>query len=98
MATKKKTKTGWGFVVKRAKVLPKPLYLRFDDESEGDAYVSRLERLLDAGVAPSREIKRTGLKPVPCTKSDPLFQCTVVGVSDFCMVSSNSSSWYGLPR
>lgn len=34
-------------------MLPKPLSLTFHSEAEGDAYVARLEQLLDAGIVPS---------------------------------------------
>lgn len=53
MATKRQRKDGsWEFVVKRSRLLPKPIYLTFRDEGEGDAYVRRLEQLLDRGVVP----------------------------------------------
>lgn len=53
MATKRQRSDGsWEFVVKRARLLPKPIYLTFRDEGEGDTYVRRLEQLLDRGVVP----------------------------------------------
>lgn len=53
MATKRQKSNGkWEYVVKRAKLLPKPLYLTFDDEAQGDAYVAKLEAILDTGVVP----------------------------------------------
>ena len=36
--------------MQRAALLPRPCYLTFADEAEGDAYVRRLEQLLDRGV------------------------------------------------
>lgn len=54
MASKRQTRTGkWEFVVKRAGLLPKPLYLTFDTEAEGDVHCARLEALLDRGIVPS---------------------------------------------
>ena len=38
--------------MQRAALLPRPCYLTFADEAEGDAYVRRLEQLLDRGVVP----------------------------------------------
>lgn len=52
MATKRKRGATWHYTVKRAKLLPRPVYLTFDEESDGDAYVARLEALLDAGIVP----------------------------------------------
>lgn len=53
MATKRQRGDGaWEYVVKRARLLPKPIYLTFKDAAEGDAYVRRLEQLLDRGVVP----------------------------------------------
>lgn len=54
MAGKRKTRTGkWEFVVKKAGVLPKPLYLTFDTEADGVAYCARLEALLNKGIIPT---------------------------------------------
>lgn len=53
MATKRIKGSKWEYVVKRAKLLPKPLYFVFDNEAEGDAYVAALEALLDKGVVPT---------------------------------------------
>lgn len=52
MATKRKRGEVWEYVVKRSAVLAKPLYFTFRDEGEGDAYVRRLEQLLDRGIVP----------------------------------------------
>lgn len=50
----------WEYVFKRKGVLPKPLYLTFDTEAEGDAYAAKLEPLLDQGYVPAahREMVR----------------------------------------
>ena len=53
MATKRIKNGAWEFKVTRSKLLPNPIYLRFADEAEGDAYVRRLEALLDRGIVPS---------------------------------------------
>lgn len=51
MATKRKRSlSSWEYVVRRKGVLPKPVYLTFTDEVEGDAYVAKIEALLDRGV------------------------------------------------
>lgn len=52
MATKRRRSGVWEYRISRAGVLDRPHYLRFRDEAEGDAYVRRIERLLDAGVVP----------------------------------------------
>jgi integrase len=51
MATKRMRNGRWHYVVRRAS-LPKPVYLSFDTEEEGDAYVARVEKLLDHGIVP----------------------------------------------
>lgn len=53
VASKRNRHGKWAFVVKRAGVLENPIYLTFDDEGEGDAYVARLEQLLDRGIVPT---------------------------------------------
>lgn len=62
MATKRKRGDTWHYVVRRAHVLPRPLYLSFDDEAEGDAYVENLERLIDAGIVPAEFQKQDAPK------------------------------------
>lgn len=53
MATKRKRSSGSiEYVVRRRGLLPKPVYLTFDNEAEGDAYVARLEALLAQGIVP----------------------------------------------
>lgn len=52
MATKRFHNGKWEYRVRRSGVLPRPVYVRFEDEAEGDAYVRRLEALLDRGVVP----------------------------------------------
>lgn len=59
MATKRKRNSSWEFVVRRKELLPRPLYLTFASEEEGDQYVRKLEALLDRGVVPD-EFRRQG--------------------------------------
>lgn len=53
MASKRKRGDVWEYTVKRAGILPKPLYLTFATEAEGDAYCRTLEALLDRGIIPA---------------------------------------------
>jgi len=57
MATKRQRNGAWAYTVRRGGLLPKPLYLTFDDEREGDAYVAKLEALLDKGVVPQELLR-----------------------------------------
>ncbi|WP_458068699.1 site-specific integrase [Rhodanobacter sp. BL-MT-08] len=64
MATKRRRNGKWHYRIRRADLLPRPLYLSFDDEAEGDEYVRRIEALLDRGVVPDefvekREVQKT---------------------------------------
>lgn len=52
MPAKRKRNSSWEFIVRRKGVLPKPLYLTFSNEAEGDEYCRRLEALLDRGIVP----------------------------------------------
>ncbi|QXQ03956.1 hypothetical protein KX724_07650 [Stenotrophomonas indicatrix] len=52
MATKRRRGDSWQYTIKRAGLLPQPVYLSFTSEAEGDEYVRRLEALLDCGVVP----------------------------------------------
>lgn len=52
MAMKRRRGDAWHYTIKRSGLLPKPLYLSFVDEAEGDEYVRRIEALLDRGVVP----------------------------------------------
>ena len=60
MATKRKRGSSWEFVVRRKGLLPKPLYLTFASEEEGDEYVRSLEALLDRGVVPDEFRRQQG--------------------------------------
>jgi len=59
MATQRKRGNTWHFVVRRKHLLPRPIYLTFDSEEEGKAYVKKLEALLDRGVVPSEFAERS---------------------------------------
>ncbi len=52
MASKRQRGDSWEFIVKRAGLLEKPLYLTFATEEQGEAYCRRLESLLDRGIVP----------------------------------------------
>ncbi len=52
LATKIKRGNSWEYIVKRKALLPRPLSMTFRDEAEGDTYIARLEKLLDAGIVP----------------------------------------------
>lgn len=59
MATKRLRPSGtWEYIIRRSKLLPKPLSLTFQSEEEGDAYVARLEQLLDAGIVPTDVVEQ----------------------------------------
>ncbi|KVF06046.1 integrase [Burkholderia vietnamiensis] len=59
MATKRLRPSGtWEYIIRRSKLLPKPLSLTFHSEEEGDAYVARLEQLLDAGIVPTDVVEQ----------------------------------------
>lgn len=58
MAGKRKRPNGWEYVIKKAGVLDKPIYMTFASEAEGDAYVKKVEALLDRGIVPG-EFRRT---------------------------------------
>ncbi|MCF6354721.1 MAG: site-specific integrase [Candidatus Polarisedimenticolaceae bacterium] len=65
MATKRKRGDKWEFVVRRKALLERPYYLTFDSEKEGDAYVGKLEALLDHGIVPEElSIKKPNAKLV----------------------------------
>lgn len=53
MASKPRLKgSKWEYVVKRAGLLDKPLYLSFASTEEGDRVVANIEKMLDRGVVP----------------------------------------------
>lgn len=60
MANKRRRGNAWAYTIRRAGLLPKPLYLTFDDEAEGDEYVRRLEAQLDRGHVPLELQEPTG--------------------------------------
>jgi hypothetical protein len=60
MATKRNRGSSWEVIVRRRGILPRPLYLTFSSEEEGDRYVRKLEALLDAGVVPEEFRQRQG--------------------------------------
>lgn len=59
MSTKRMRPSGtWEYIIRRKGILPRPLSLTFDTEEEGDAYVRRLEQMLDAGILPEDLVAR----------------------------------------
>lgn len=52
MATKRFKNGKFRYTVKNKKLLPKPIYLSFANENDGDAYVAELEELLNKGIVP----------------------------------------------
>lgn len=52
MASKRRKGARWEFVIKRAGLLEKPVYLTFDIEDEGDTFCANVEKLLDQGIVP----------------------------------------------
>lgn len=52
MATSRQRGDRFEFCIRRKGVLPKPVWLSFKTQEEGDTYCARIERLLDAGVIP----------------------------------------------
>ncbi|WEN13659.1 site-specific integrase [Rhodanobacter sp. AS-Z3] len=60
---KRRRGDAWHYTVKRAGLLPRPLYLSFTDEAEGDEYVRRVEALLDRGVVPDEFGAKRELRP-----------------------------------
>lgn len=54
VAGSRQTTSGkWEFVIKRAGLLEKPIYLTFDTEEEGNEFCGRVEALLNAGIVPT---------------------------------------------
>lgn len=47
------------YVIKKAGLLPKPIYLTFATEKEGDPYVARIETLLAKGIIPANLVQET---------------------------------------
>ena len=60
MATKRFRNGKYQYVVKNKKLLPKPLYLTFDNEADGDAYISDLEELLSKGGIKKNSVDSVG--------------------------------------
>lgn len=53
MAGKRRRANGWEYVFKRSGLLDKPIYVTFTNETEGDAFAARLDKLLDRGIVPT---------------------------------------------
>ncbi len=59
MATCRQRGRRFEFIVKRKGLLPKPIYLYFDEKKEGLKYCCQLEKLLDQGVVPEEFIRKS---------------------------------------
>lgn len=59
MATKRKRGNVYQYTIRRSGVLPKPVYLSYENEAEGDEFVRRLEALLDRGIVPDELLEPT---------------------------------------
>jgi integrase len=55
MATKRFRKGRFEYIIKRKNLLPKPIYLVYDADQEAaaDAYVAKIEAMLDQGIVPA---------------------------------------------
>ncbi len=60
MASKRKRGDVWEYTFKKKGLLDRPLYLRFDDEKEGDRYAKNLQALLDKGIVPVEFQRQAG--------------------------------------
>ena len=63
MANKRHRSGRWYYRVKH-RLLPRPLYVSFEQEAEGDAYVRQLESLLAVGVVPKAVAQRVTRGPI----------------------------------
>jgi len=71
MATKRLRGSTWHYTVQKRSLLPKPIYLTFDTEEEGDRYVDHLEKLLANGIVP-KEFLEVGSKDSINTIADAI--------------------------
>lgn len=58
MATKREKNSGWEYIIKRAKLLDKPISQTFANEAEGDALAAKIEAMLDRGIVPHELIEK----------------------------------------
>lgn len=82
MPTKRNRGSSWEFVVRRRGLLPKPLYLTFADEAEGDAYCAKLEALLDRGIVPDEILREGGGMATVADAIDAYVKAVAVKPSD----------------
>lgn len=97
MATKILRGKVWEFTVRRKNLLPKPLYLRFPTEQEGDDYVARLEQLLDRGIVPPEFLEKS-LQTYKTLSEviDAYTRTVVLSPSDTALLSQTSSKLGGM--
>lgn len=79
MATKKQRGSAWQYTIKRKGVLPKPIYLTFDTEVEGDAYVAALEAQIDAGIVPDEYLEQKAIPTIKDLAREYLSKVSVSG-------------------
>jgi integrase len=78
MAMKRKRNNKWEYCIRNKAVLPKPIYLSFADEIEGDAYVARIEALIKKGIIPPELEKDKKLDEVNLTGAIRSYQLAVM--------------------
>ncbi len=64
MAAKAKMGKSWQYRFQRKGLLPKHVYVTFDNEEEGDRFAERCEHLLDQGIVPAALKTANGRSPI----------------------------------
>lgn len=65
MSSVRKTPRGRYELTIRSKLLPKPVYMTFDDEAEAQQYGHQVDQLLAAGVVPAGLVQQNASAPKP---------------------------------
>lgn len=65
MSSVRKTPRGRYELTIRSKLLPKPVYMTFDDQAEAEQYGQQVDQLLAAGVVPAGLVQQTTSAPKP---------------------------------
>lgn len=65
MSSVRKTPRGRYELTIRSKLLPKPVYMTFDDQAEAEQYGQQVDQLLAAGVVPAGLVQQTASAPKP---------------------------------
>ena len=77
MASKRLRRGVWEYVIKRAGLLPKPLYANFPTEEAGDLWARRVEAMLDRGIVPTEHVVDPEILTVSLLISKYLGACAV---------------------